>query len=301
MSGLEIALLVVGILFFIGSFFFSEKLSSSDIQTIEKMSEREVNILVEKQLKNASGKIDAKIESRLNESLNRFDKETNKKTTEEIFSISEHAESVLASLDAAVNAEQKTREEVMFLYDRLSDKQDIVTKLENDADRMEASLRAMKLSIEDAIERLEKEQKLSVIVNDAPKAQEVSAPVQKAAAIQEDPEVAELLQSMAEVVGNADSLIRSEEEFMPMAAPAIQAEPVPSTPVSAETLSYEEEIARQLDEELGFTEAESDDSGNINEKIIALHREGFDDLEIAKQLHKGIGEIKLVLGLYDEN
>ena len=38
--------------------------------------------------------------------------------------------------------------------------------------------------------------------------------------------------------------------------------------------------------------------GNKNEDILRLHKEGKSDVEIAKELNCGLGEVKLVLGLY---
>ena len=47
--------------------------------------------------------------------------------------------------------------------------------------------------------------------------------------------------------------------------------------------------------------AHDDSAENVNEKILRLHREGYSELEIAKQLEKGLPEIKLVLGLFGED
>ena len=45
MTGLEISLLIIGAIFFIGSFFVTEKLSSSDVEHIQKLSEKEVHVI----------------------------------------------------------------------------------------------------------------------------------------------------------------------------------------------------------------------------------------------------------------
>ena len=39
---------------------------------------------------------------------------------------------------------------------------------------------------------------------------------------------------------------------------------------------------------------------NKNEQILNLHKEGKSDVEIAKALDCGLGEVRLVLGLYKE-
>lgn len=256
MTGLEIALLIVGVLFFIGSFFFVEKLSSSDLETIEKMSEKEVHILLDKQISAASGRIDAAIESKFNESLNKFDRETNKRTTDEIYSITEHADTVRVSLDTAFDAVKKSHDEIMFLYNMLSDKQEKVTELEKNAQGLESTLRNMKRSIEDAIERLEIEQQIQVAV--------------------------------------------------PEPAPALTAEEAAPQP-EEKTLAqaFEEEITAQAAREAANTmpsagASQQTDANSINDRILSMHREGYSDVDIAKNLGKGLGEIKLVLGLFEE-
>ena len=82
MEYLEIGLLVLGALFFIGSFFVQEKLSSSDVDEIKKMSEKQINALMEKQLRDADVQIDNRIGNKLNESLEKLERESDKETTE---------------------------------------------------------------------------------------------------------------------------------------------------------------------------------------------------------------------------
>ena len=41
-----------------------------------------------------------------------------------------------------------------------------------------------------------------------------------------------------------------------------------------------------------------DENQNHNMQILSLHAQGASDVEIAKQLGLGLGEVKLVLGLY---
>ena len=65
-----------------------------------------------------------------------------------------------------------------------------------------------------------------------------------------------------------------------------------------ETYSYNNE-----EKENSFyfmNEEENMDSFNKNEKILALHKKGKSDVEIAKDLECGLGEVRLVLGLYKE-
>ena len=46
---------------------------------------------------------------------------------------------------------------------------------------------------------------------------------------------------------------------------------------------------------------EAEDSDDDNDRILKMYKEGYSEIEIAKKLGKGLGEIKLVLGLFDED
>ena len=283
MTGLEIGLLVVGILFFAGSFFFSEKLSSSDIQTIERMSEKEVNVLLDKHLKRADNKIAATIDSRLNEALNTLDREIAKKTTDELFSISEHADSVITAMQPQLDQMRKAHDEVMFIYNMLNDKQEKVTALEKEAGQLESALRSMKQSVEDAIERLENEKNIKVNMTNTSVPESVNE------------NYAEAADAARITIEKAGALIKAQEQELSMTPVMINEE---SRPLSAiESLSALESLEKEFNDEI---ERSRNDEPNINEKILSLHRQGYSDVDIAKDLGKGLGEIRLVLGLFED-
>jgi hypothetical protein len=51
MTGIEITLIIIGLVFIVASFFIQEKISPKDIESITSLSEKELNLIVEKQLK----------------------------------------------------------------------------------------------------------------------------------------------------------------------------------------------------------------------------------------------------------
>ena len=57
MTGVEITLILVGIIFVLVSFFVQEKLTPKDVQEITRLSEKELKIIVERELKNANDKV----------------------------------------------------------------------------------------------------------------------------------------------------------------------------------------------------------------------------------------------------
>ena len=62
MTGLEIGLLVIGVVLFAASFLVTKRLSPSDIDELKKMSETEIRILMDKGIRDASTQMDDAIE-----------------------------------------------------------------------------------------------------------------------------------------------------------------------------------------------------------------------------------------------
>lgn len=233
MGIIEIGLLVAGVACFVISFFVSEKLSPSDLSEFEKMSENEMRIIVEKQLREADGGIKKMIDEGMEDAMEDFDTKADRLLNSKIMSISDYSDSVLASME-------KSHKEVVFMYNMLLGKQEELTQITKDIQVLESNLREIKANIEDS-DRIE--------------------------------DIKEIV-SQIEVIEEARDIRKIET--------------VDTAPM-AEVLSDELKL--------------SDEQENVskqNDKIIKMHNEGFSEVEIAKRLGRGLGEIKLVLGLFDK-
>ncbi len=230
MTGLEIALLLIGVVFLSGSFFLSEKLSASDIEEIQKLSEKEMHIILEKQLKEASSSIEETIQEKLDQAMVTLEEKSDQETNEKIMAISEYSDTVLDSMN-------KSHNEVMFMYSMLNEKQEKLTELTKDIQELESSL-VQKKSKESSKVSLQKEKEQNI---DKLGVENVS--------------------------------------------------PVPKQVTLKEAFSAH------------VNEMSQDDTRpkNKNEEILKLSQQGIGQMEIAKQLGLGIGEVKLVLGLFEES
>ncbi|MBQ2089740.1 MAG: hypothetical protein II472_05895 [Lachnospiraceae bacterium] len=226
MTGLQISLLVIGIVFLVGSFFVSEKLSSSDVQEIQKLGEKEIKVLLEKEMKAAESKLEEMAKDKIDEKIESFAVETDKELNNKIMSISEYSDTVLDSMN-------KSHNEIMFMYEMLNEKQQKVTDLTKELGLMQSAVTQMEASIDDKIEQVE-------------------AMSQKAVELE-----------MPENIGVSEDDSSLQDEF---------------------------EV---------YNENEHAGEGNRNDEIIKLYNEGLSEIEIAKQMGKGLGEVKLVLGLFN--
>ncbi|MBE5897568.1 MAG: hypothetical protein E7281_07365 [Lachnospiraceae bacterium] len=226
MTGLQISLLVIGIVFLVGSFFVSEKLSSSDVQEIQKLGEKEIKVLLEKEMKAAESKLEEMAKDKIDEKIESFAVETDKELNNKIMSISEYSDTVLDSMN-------KSHNEIMFMYEMLNEKQQKVTDLTKELGLMQSAVTQMEASIDDKIEQVE---------------------------------------AMSQ---------KTVELEMP------------------ENIGVSEEDSSLQDEFEAYNENEHAGEGNRNDEIIKLYNEGLSEIEIAKQMGKGLGEVKLVLGLFN--
>ena len=130
MTMIEIILLLVGCVFMIGSFFISEKLSSSELNKIAELSEDELKKIIEREVNNAGTQMDEVIEQAGEQAERAMEKESN----EQIMQIHEYSETVMESM-------KKTHDEIMFLYSMLNDKHTEMTSMTGDLQRLAADIR----------------------------------------------------------------------------------------------------------------------------------------------------------------
>lgn len=220
MTGIEIVLLLIGVIFMIGSFMVTEKLSASEVNKINELSESEIDKIVEHSLQKANTQIEEAIETQIADSVDKVDRALEKETNEKIMAISEYS-------DTVVEAMNKTHNEIMFLYSMLNDKHTDLTNLSGE---------------------------LQGLLSEAKKTGE------------------ELGRTM------------TKEDFF-------------DTKEDAKEEFFQEKLLQDKIEEEIAMEVDSD-TGNHNMDVLKLHKEGYSDVQIAQALDIGIGEVKLVIGLF---
>ena len=233
MTGVAWILLLIGVVFMIGSFFVTEKLSPSELNQIAELSEEELKRIIDRGLKNAETRIEDAIDEQVDQSSEKVDRSLDKVTNDKIMAISEYSDTVIESMN-------KTHNEIMFLYSMLNDKHTELTGMAADLQRLAADVRSL-------------EEKAPAIVTQV-------AP-ERAAAVSTTSTVAPA------TVETADAAERETA-----ATPAEQKEEMPET----------EETKQE----------------GLHAEILKLKKLGMTEVQIAKKLGIGIGEVRLVNGLY---
>lgn len=231
MTAIEVVLLILGVVFFVASFFITEKLTPGELNKIGDLSKDEIRKIMEREVQRISGNLEEQVENKAEEVLVKAERSMEKESNEKIMAISEYSDTVMESMN-------KTHNEIMFLYSMLNDKHTELTQLSS-------------------------------------KLQEVTGDIQK-----------RTYESEKQVVQKVPSQESKSE---------VQQESYEFQPIK-EMVMHKEPINEQQEEWIALKE-----ENNHNEEILALHKEGKSGIEIARNLALGIGEVQLVINLYEGN
>lgn len=230
MTGLQIAMIMIGIVCLIGSFFVSEKLSKADLEEMKKMSDEEIKDIIDSKMQEAASQIDERLQEKVDLATAQMERSGEKETNEKIMAISEYSDTVLSSMN-------KSHDEIVFLYDMLNEKQERVTELMKELTLMQSAVAQMEETLDDKL-------------------------LKTGVSMEED---AEALQQQ-----------------------------------NTDTIEQKQTLEEAFRTQVSSNDAGLDEEPQQNEQILSLYREGMSEVDIAKQLGRGLGEIKLVLGLFGE-
>lgn len=236
------------------------------------MSAEELKIITEKEVtaakKDLSDALDEEITQKHDETKRSLEKEANSK----IMAINEYSDTVLDSINKAHN-------EIMFLYSMLNDKHDELTRLSGDIDKASSRLRS-------SFEPLS--------ADSAKRAEKPSVAVQKPAEPKSGTMQQDTKPDMKQMTGiDISGIIKTQPAS---AAPASKAGAT-ATAGTAASVSV-----KASDAALGTPAGSSANADIINHthEILKLYKSGKSNVEIAKLLSLGTGEVKLIIDLYKE-
>lgn len=324
MTTLEITLILVGIVFLIGSFMVKDKLSKNDLDKIADMSAEELKVITEKEIKNAEsaidGMLDEHIASKTDETKRNLEKETNSK----IMAINEYSDTVLDSIN-------KSHNEIMFLYSMLNDKHEELTRLSGNIEKITAQAKKTFEPVEASkINNLSNKTVLNAkpVVNAAPvsnrqavtesrgiASSDIVTGTKNTASVKTQNVSAQNMMSQhaaAQNIMSQNTVVRNTavpNTVVPnMAAQNAVVQNVAVSNMTAQNMTAQNMIASNStmqSRNLSDTDVQSGRVYDISEinhnpQILRLYKSGKNIVEIAKELGLGKGEVKLVIDLYNE-
>ncbi|MCI8668383.1 MAG: hypothetical protein HFI34_02480 [Lachnospiraceae bacterium] len=281
MTGIQIFLILLGVVTVAGSFVFSdllEKGSGADSGSLAGLSDENVKKKIDEAVESAVGiVVDEAIEQRLDKTEAQLEKISNEK----IMALNDYSETILAEI-------HKNHEEVMFLYGMLNDKEEEIKNTVQDIEAVKKSVKIIKDEWEAeavAQESVRAEKSESVSWTDV-------LPEQ----MEFEPDTSTWENRGSNSSDSSQSSLQMWEQDM--------------NSVGDTEWNFDQPEAAELDEDVtefkisvkqekkGVALKAGDSGKNNNQKILDLYSQGKNNVEIAKELDLGIGEVRLVIDLY---
>ncbi len=262
MTALEIIMLVIGIVCFVFSFIVSGDDSEKNYDDDSLDYEPE---LTNEQIVRLTRKVDDIVADRISQAEDSAEAALDKISNTKIMEMNEYAESV-------INEINKNHNETVFMYDMLNDKSKEIKNIIKDINSVKADIEISRASMEDHKAQLE-----ALVIDSAEIVKEMGVAVR----------VANKSRTAALPVAEVkERLAKTQSNTVPI--PQVKQEPV--------------EVYENPADVFHMSPMEAEGSAlNYNEEILRLHKQGKSNLEIAKMLNLGMGEVKLVIDLFNKN
>lgn len=272
MNVTEMIVLILGILVFILSFLLPAGKKNQNHES-NPFKEEEIKEIIGKEVAEAKTQIQDIVDETITYSIEKTERSMERLTNEKIMAVNEYSGTVLEQIN-------KNHKEVVFLYDMLNDKHE----------------------------------NLKETVSEATKAvTEVKQTVKEAEAIPEKIALPEYQEAVVEP--ETLKVQQPETSFVPITQLVSEEKPKRKSTRKTKVI---ESASSEMPEGVAIGETEREEKQkkaekvdvssiavpgrggrNSNERILELHKAGKSNMAIAKELGLGIGEVKLVIDLFE--
>jgi hypothetical protein len=257
MNGIEILLIILGVVAFIASFIIKGKPEKKNEEVV--VDPEVIKDMVGKEIGDIKERVNEVVDETLQYAVEKTERASERISNEKIMAISEYSDTVLADIN-------KNHQEVIFLYDMLNEKHDNIKETVKQVDKTTKEAKEITKEISESEEKFE----AFTTVEQLPHIQPVPTVV------------------TAQPVAIAQPVQTAQIVQMPI-VPA----PQPETVVEENV-----ELVPAVVEDNSEEEPEEEKTGNNNDRILEMHKAGINNVEIAKELGLGVGEVKLVINLF---
>ncbi len=289
MTGLEIALLVIGGMIMIASFIFS-----TDKQKTEEVSVVSGE-LSDKQREDIDRQIKELLDDRMDEVKEQTEINLDKLSNRKMLEMNEYSDTILAEIN-------RNHNEVMFLYDMLNEKKKEINIAVRDINIAKKELEK-NISEAESVQQTQPEQPA--------KQTKTTKTIKKTTPVKVEPEEDEDIggfmasenilkeEQQKNILNQLDAVVEAVSDDVPADTQIPASKKTRKKTSTAKTAAKRTKEAVQKETQRESRKAASvEDGGNNNERILALSSQGMSQVEIAKELGIGLGEVKLVIDLF---
>lgn len=273
MTGLEIALLTIGLIVIVASFVFSSKSDGDtmhnvkDVTFTDKQKED-----IKKQIMNI---LDEQTENVKEQTEISLDKLSNQKMLE----MNEYSDTILQEIN-------RNHNEVMFLYDMLNEKKKEINN----------TVRDMNITKKE-IEKSKTVPKKQTVIDSIKDMSEDTGGFMASEELLKE-EQKDIDTRKKDILNQLDAVVEAVSDDVSADLEAVEKKPKKRTSTGRTAAKRMKETVKKETLREDNRDPKAFETGNNNEKILQLSKEGKSNVEIAKELGLGIGEVKLVIDLF---
>lgn len=281
MNVTEVIVLILGILVFILSYLLPAGKKDKSREDVP-FREEEMKEIFEKEVAEAKSQIQDIVDETITYSMEKTERSMERLTNEKIMAVNEYSDTVLEQIN-------KNHKEAVFLYDMLNDKHQNLKETVSEATKTVTEVKQTVKEAEAIPERIP---------------------------LQEYPDAEDIVRATMEIMAEKEEMTEENETaFVPITQLVSEEKPVRKRTRKAKVIEpvISEDVPDSPDADAVKTEkkkkAEKVDVSTIaapgrggrnsNERILELHKAGKSNMAIAKELGLGIGEVKLVIDLFE--
>ena len=273
MTGLEIALLTIGLIVIVASFVFSSKSDGDTMHNVKDVT------FTDKQKEDIKKQItdilDEQIENVKEQTEISLDKLSNQKMLE----MNEYSDTILQEIN-------RNHNEVMFLYDMLNEKKKEINN----------TVRDMNVTKKEIEKRKTVPKKQTVIDSIKDMSEDTGGFMASEELLREEQKDVDTRKK--DILNQLDAVVEAVSDDVSADLEAVEKKPKKRTSTGRTAAKRMKETVKKETLREDNRDPKAFETGNNNEKILQLSKEGKSNVEIAKELGLGIGEVKLVIDLF---
>lgn len=273
MTGLEIALLTIGLIVIVASFVFSSKSDGDTMRNVKDVT------FTDKQKEDIKKQImdilDEQIENVKEQTEISLDKLSNQKMLE----MNEYSDTILQEIN-------RNHNEVMFLYDMLNEKKKEINN----------TVRDMNVTKKENEKSKTVPKKQTVIDSIKDMSEDTGGFMASEELLREEQKDVDTRKK--DILNQLDAVVEAVSDDVSADLEAVEKKPKKRTSTGRTAAKRTKETVKKETLREDNRDPKAFETGNNNEKILQLSKEGKSNVEIAKELGLGIGEVKLVIDLF---
>lgn len=273
MTGLEIALLTIGLIVIVASFVFSSKSDGDTIHNVKDVTFTDKH--KEDIKKQITDILDEQIENVKEQTEISLDKLSNQKMLE----MNEYSDTILQEIN-------RNHNEVMFLYDMLNEKKKEINN----------TVRDMNVTKKEIEKSKTVPKKQTVIDSIKDMSEDTGGFMASEELLREEQKDVDTRKK--DILNQLDAVVEAVSDDVSADLEAVEKKPKKRTSTGRTAAKRMKETVKKETLREDNRDPKAFETGNNNEKILQLSKEGKSNVEIAKELGLGIGEVKLVIDLF---